>query len=122
MSGGLFYHDLALRSGSRVGGKQFVEEQGQCVTNARREPGLLERHVHIFRDGDGMRGGPLDLTVVRFGHARRIVQDCSLFCSSPLTTKLALDVAASGASTRMFSIFASPSVRRPPTFAAIWER
>ena len=50
----------------------------------------------------------------------RIVQACSLFCSSPFTTKSAFATPVSGASTRMFSIFASPSVRRPLTSAAIW--
>ncbi len=50
----------------------------------------------------------------------RIVQACSLFCSSPFTTKSAFGAPVSGASTRMFSIFASPSVRRPLTSAAIW--
>src|SRR5438128_6284824 len=50
----------------------------------------------------------------------RIVQACSLFCSSPFTTKSAFGAPVSGASTRTFSIFASPSVRRPLTLAAIW--
>ncbi len=48
MGGGLFDHDLVLR-GSRVGIQQFVDAQRQCVTDARREPGLLHLQVRVRR-------------------------------------------------------------------------
>jgi|BarGraIncu00222A_1022003.scaffolds.fasta_scaffold00698_15 hypothetical protein len=54
----------------------------------------------------------------------RTSHDRSLFCNSPLTTKSAcgtplVDATVRGADTRIFSIFANPSVRRVVTVAAM---
>ena len=95
--GGLFDHDLALVSRSRIGVQQFVDAQRQRMTDAGREPGLLQLQVGV-REVDRIGSGPLDLAGRGLVMRARTVHACSLFRSSPFTTKSACAAAASAVS------------------------
>ena len=93
------------------------------MADAGGKPGLLRRQIRIFQR-DRNRRGPDHFAGRRRVMRARPSQDCSVFWSSPLTTKSACGAreacgAACGAVTRIFSIFAKPSARRVVTFAAI---